>query len=55
MQDWITNYLTMKTNLTQMHSLLLKKEVDSAIDLALQIAAEARMCARQLELQRDKL
>ena len=55
MQDWITSYLTMKANLTSLHSLLLKKEVDSAIDLALQIAADARMCARQIELQRDKL
>jgi len=55
MQDWITSYLTMKANLTNLHSCLLKKEANQAIDLALQIAAEARMCARQIELQRDKL
>lgn len=55
MQDWITNYLTMKMNISKLHDLLLKKETDSAINLALEIAADARICARQIEIQRDKL
>ena len=55
MQDWITNYLTMRMNLSKLHDLLLKKETDHAINLALEISADARICARQIELQRDKL
>lgn len=53
MQDWITTYLTMKMNLTKMHSLLLKKEADSAIELALQIATDARLCAKQIAIQQE--
>ena len=53
MQDWITTYLTIKMNLTKMHSLLLKKEADQAVELALQIAADARICAKQIAIQQE--
>lgn len=53
MQDWSVTYLTMTANLKKMHSLLLKKEADSAIELALQVAADARLCAKQIAIQRE--
>ncbi len=55
MQDWIIQYLMMKSNLSKLHDLLLKNQHDDAIDLALQVATDARLMARQIAIQRDTI
>ena len=54
MIDWVQPYLSVKANIAELHNAMLKKDHQRAIDLALEIAADARLCANQIRLQHDE-
>lgn len=53
MNDWVEQYLMMKKNLQIMHNSILKKDFESAISAALEIATDARLAAKQIAIQNE--
>lgn len=54
MIDWVEGWLVMKKKIGQLHNKMLRKDYDAAIQLCLEIAAEARLTAKQLQIQKDE-
>lgn len=54
MNDWVEGWLAMKKKTGQLHDKMLAKDVDSAIALCLEIVADARLTAKQLQTQKER-
>jgi len=54
MNDWVEGWLAMKKKTGQLHDKMLAKDVDSAIALCLEIVADARLTAKQLQIQKEQ-
>lgn len=52
-QDWIPIYLRMKSNLLKLHNTLQSKEGAVSVEIAIELAADARLLALQIRLQSE--
>lgn len=54
MNDWVEGWLTIKAKAGRLHDCMLDKDAETAIQLCLEIAAEARLTAKQIQIQKEQ-
>jgi hypothetical protein len=54
MGDWVEGWLMMKKKTGLLHDKMLAKDIDAAIQLCIEIVADARLTAKQLQIQKEQ-
>lgn len=54
MHDWVEGWLEMSKMISQIHSLILKNEIEKAQELLLEISAVAKLTRHRLTIQNER-